>query len=82
MAAAAAAAVPAVEPELSSEPQQQQDTEPEKANEQTMKQDKKTEQQDGLLVPAQQQDQIIKGLEAARAKLKEKIAMYKKEQVG
>eukprot|EP00727_Mastigamoeba_balamuthi_P009973 m51a1_g5599 hypothetical protein (264) ;mRNA; f:677872-689834 len=28
-----------------------------------------------------QQDQIIKGLEAARAKLKEKIAMYKKEQV-
>eukprot|EP00727_Mastigamoeba_balamuthi_P003934 m51a1_g13538 hypothetical protein (74) ;mRNA; f:433-1143 len=35
----------------------------------------------GLLVPAQQQDQIIKGLEAARAKLKEKIATYKKEQV-
>eukprot|EP00727_Mastigamoeba_balamuthi_P002018 m51a1_g11813 hypothetical protein (355) ;mRNA; r:384131-386304 len=34
-----------------------------------------------LLVPAQQQDQIIKGLEAARAKLKEKIATYKKEQV-
>eukprot|EP00727_Mastigamoeba_balamuthi_P003995 m51a1_g13593 hypothetical protein (81) ;mRNA; f:1247-1860 len=34
-----------------------------------------------LLVPAQQQDQIIKGLEAARAKLKEKITMYKKEQV-
>eukprot|EP00727_Mastigamoeba_balamuthi_P014512 m51a1_g9686 hypothetical protein (224) ;mRNA; r:1313145-1328792 len=30
---------------------------------------------------AQQQDQIIKGLEAARAKLKEKIATYKKEQV-
>eukprot|EP00727_Mastigamoeba_balamuthi_P012349 m51a1_g7737 hypothetical protein (800) ;mRNA; f:179806-198508 len=29
----------------------------------------------------QQQDQIIKGLEAARAKLKEKITMYKKEQV-
>eukprot|EP00727_Mastigamoeba_balamuthi_P014660 m51a1_g982 hypothetical protein (509) ;mRNA; r:434928-441171 len=28
-----------------------------------------------------QQDQIIKGLEAARAKLKEKIATYKKEQV-
>eukprot|EP00727_Mastigamoeba_balamuthi_P000532 m51a1_g10476 hypothetical protein (160) ;mRNA; f:242-5443 len=28
-----------------------------------------------------QQDQIIKGLEAARAKLKEKITMYKKEQV-
>eukprot|EP00727_Mastigamoeba_balamuthi_P003307 m51a1_g12974 hypothetical protein (249) ;mRNA; f:810-3050 len=35
----------------------------------------------GLLVPAQQQDQIIKGLEAARAKLKEKITTYKKEQV-
>eukprot|EP00727_Mastigamoeba_balamuthi_P013779 m51a1_g9023 hypothetical protein (69) ;mRNA; f:191532-196442 len=34
-----------------------------------------------LLIPAQQQDQIIKGLEAARAKLKEKIATYKKEQV-
>eukprot|EP00727_Mastigamoeba_balamuthi_P008716 m51a1_g4467 hypothetical protein (129) ;mRNA; r:229532-230549 len=28
-----------------------------------------------------QQDQIIKGLEAARAKLKEKIATYKKEQL-
>eukprot|EP00727_Mastigamoeba_balamuthi_P002328 m51a1_g12092 hypothetical protein (190) ;mRNA; f:13885-15257 len=28
-----------------------------------------------------QQDQIIKGLEAARAKLKEKITTYKKEQV-
>eukprot|EP00727_Mastigamoeba_balamuthi_P007658 m51a1_g3512 hypothetical protein (230) ;mRNA; f:888311-896174 len=98
----------------------QQDSEPEKVNE-MMKQDKKTEQQDGdaehqddaeaeqqdeqpdeqeenvgdkqqdqegdednsnsLLVPAQQQDQIIKDLEAARAKLKDKIAMYKKEQV-
>eukprot|EP00727_Mastigamoeba_balamuthi_P002266 m51a1_g12036 hypothetical protein (218) ;mRNA; f:537-18142 len=31
--------------------------------------------------PGSQQDQIIKGLEAARAKLKEKIAMYKKKQV-
>eukprot|EP00727_Mastigamoeba_balamuthi_P002910 m51a1_g12616 hypothetical protein (177) ;mRNA; f:417-2898 len=34
----------------------------------------------GLLVPAQQQDQI-KGLKAARAKLKDKITMYKKEQL-
>eukprot|EP00727_Mastigamoeba_balamuthi_P003650 m51a1_g13282 hypothetical protein (89) ;mRNA; f:156-528 len=29
----------------------------------------------------QRQDQIIKGLEAARAKLKEKITTYKKEQL-
>eukprot|EP00727_Mastigamoeba_balamuthi_P000523 m51a1_g10468 hypothetical protein (199) ;mRNA; f:49910-63659 len=36
---------------------------------------------DSLLVPAQQQVQIIKGLEAARAKLKEKITTYKKEQL-
>eukprot|EP00727_Mastigamoeba_balamuthi_P001032 m51a1_g10926 hypothetical protein (110) ;mRNA; r:115772-118160 len=38
---------------------------------------------DGLLVPAQQQDQIIKikDLEAPRAKVKEKIATYKKEQL-
>eukprot|EP00727_Mastigamoeba_balamuthi_P010212 m51a1_g5813 hypothetical protein (234) ;mRNA; f:164055-178086 len=35
----------------------------------------------GLLIPAQQQDQIIKGWEAVRAKLKEKITTYKKEQV-
>eukprot|EP00727_Mastigamoeba_balamuthi_P000507 m51a1_g10453 hypothetical protein (155) ;mRNA; f:1937-2960 len=43
----AAAAAPATEPELSPEPQQQQDIEPEKANEQPMEQDKNTEQQDG-----------------------------------
>eukprot|EP00727_Mastigamoeba_balamuthi_P002083 m51a1_g11872 hypothetical protein (305) ;mRNA; r:545314-553539 len=45
--AMAAAAAPAAEPELSPEPQQQQDIEPEKANEQPMEQDKNTEQQDG-----------------------------------
>eukprot|EP00727_Mastigamoeba_balamuthi_P008167 m51a1_g3971 hypothetical protein (99) ;mRNA; f:412432-419110 len=45
--------------------------------------DKRKDKNKGcLLVPAQQQDQIIKGLEAARAKLKEKITTtYKKEQV-
>eukprot|EP00727_Mastigamoeba_balamuthi_P005570 m51a1_g1632 hypothetical protein (715) ;mRNA; f:281264-290668 len=96
--AMAAAAAPAAEPELSPEPQQQQDIEPEKANEQPMEQDKNTEQQDGDTEQQDdaeaeqqdkqqdeqeenQQDQIIKGLEAARAKLKEKIGMYKKEQV-
>eukprot|EP00727_Mastigamoeba_balamuthi_P008058 m51a1_g3873 putative copper-transporting atpase ran1-like (212) ;mRNA; r:445994-447236 len=35
----------------------------------------------GLHVPAQQQDQIIKGLKAARAKLKDKIIMNKTEQL-
>eukprot|EP00727_Mastigamoeba_balamuthi_P014387 m51a1_g9573 hypothetical protein (255) ;mRNA; r:926370-931929 len=96
--AMAAAAAPAAEPELSPEPQQQQDIEPEKANEQPMEQDKNTEQQDGDTEQQDdaeaeqqdkqqdeqeenQQDQIIKGLEAARAKLKEKITTYKKEQV-
>eukprot|EP00727_Mastigamoeba_balamuthi_P001946 m51a1_g11749 hypothetical protein (563) ;mRNA; r:167521-189205 len=36
---------------------------------------------DYILRNTQQQDQVIKGLEAARAKLRKKIIMYKKEQV-
>eukprot|EP00727_Mastigamoeba_balamuthi_P011471 m51a1_g6947 hypothetical protein (739) ;mRNA; f:750-9720 len=58
---------------------EQQDEQEENVGDEQQDQEGDEDNSDSLLVPAQQQDQIIKGLEAARAKLKEKIATYKEQ---